>query len=80
MIKWSYDEEITAEEFIRRIQPIVCDPVSTLMECDGDMWLSDYSKLVSAFWRLKNAVDNMDKEEDTLEMLSKMDEQNAWDE
>ena len=80
MIKWSYDEEITAEEFIRRIQPIVCDPVSTLMECDGDMWLSDYSKLVSAFWRLKNAVDNMNKEEDTLEMLSKMDEQNAWDE
>jgi len=80
MIKWSYDEEITAEEFIRRIQPIVCDPVSTLMECDGDMWLSDYSKLVSAFWHLKNAVDNMNKEEDTLEMLSKMDEQNAWDE
>ena len=77
MIKWSYDEEITAEEFIRRIQPIVCDPVSTLMECDGDMWLSDYSKLVSAFWHLKNAVDNMDNEEDTLEMLSKMDKQNG---
>tara|TARA_R110002072_G_scaffold205590_1_gene363469 strand:- start:85 stop:318 length:234 start_codon:yes stop_codon:yes gene_type:complete len=77
MIKWSYDEEITAEEFIRRIQPIVCDPVSVMMECDGDMWLSDYSKLVSAFWHLKNAVDNMDNEEDTLEMLSKMDKQNG---
>lgn len=90
MIKWSYNEEITAEEFIRRVQPIVCDPVSVMMEvetssaleredyyCDGDMWLSDYSKLVSAFWHLKNAVDNMDNEEDTLEMLSKMDKQNG---
>lgn len=72
MIKWSHDEEITAEEFIKRLKPMVCGPVSTLMECDGDMWMSDYSKLVSAFWHLKNAVDNMANEEDTLEMLYEM--------
>ena len=65
LIKWSHDEEITAEEFIKRIQPMVCEPVSTLMECDGDMWMSDYSKLVSAFWRLTNAVKAMDKTEES---------------
>ena len=63
MVKWSHNEEITAEEFIKRIQPMVCDPVSTLMECDGDMWMSDYSKLVTAFWRLTNAVEEMDKKD-----------------
>tara|TARA_R110002020_G_scaffold131776_5_gene294514 strand:- start:6633 stop:6836 length:204 start_codon:yes stop_codon:yes gene_type:complete len=62
-IQWSHDEKITAEEFIKRIQPLVCDPVEVMMECDGDMWMSDYSKLVSAFWRLKNATDSMDKKD-----------------
>jgi hypothetical protein len=38
---------------------MVCDPIEVMMECDGDMWMSDYSKLVSAFWRLKNATDKM---------------------
>ena len=71
MIKWSHDEEITAEEFIKRLKPMVCDPVSTLMECDGDMWMSDYNKLVSVYWRLNNAVDSMDEEAATLDMLSR---------
>jgi hypothetical protein len=64
LIKWSHDEVITAGEFIKRIQPMVCEPVSTLMECDGDMWMSDYSKLVSAYWRLRNVVEEMDKTEE----------------
>tara|TARA_R100000995_G_scaffold32427_1_gene14594 strand:- start:744 stop:947 length:204 start_codon:yes stop_codon:yes gene_type:complete len=59
LIQWAHDEQITAEEFIKRIQPMVCDPIEVMMECDGDMWMSDYSKLVSAFWRLKNATDKM---------------------
>lgn len=77
MIKWSHNEEITAEEFIKRLKPMVCDPVSTLMECDGDMWMSDYNKLVSAFWHLKNAVKGMAEEEDTLEMLYEMGEKHG---
>lgn len=72
MVKWSHNsrhnapwqhEEITAEEFIKRIKPMVCDPVSTMLECDGDMWLSDYQKLVSAFFRLTSAVEEMDKKD-----------------
>jgi hypothetical protein len=63
MVKWSHNEEITAEEFIKRIKPMVCDPVSTMIECDGDMWLSDYQKLVSAFYRLTSAVEEMDKKD-----------------
>tara|TARA_R110000772_G_scaffold209328_1_gene319866 strand:- start:118 stop:348 length:231 start_codon:yes stop_codon:yes gene_type:complete len=61
LLNFGYDVEVTPEEFIMRLKPLVCDPVSTLMECDGDMWMSDYSKLVNAFWMLSNAVNKMEK-------------------
>jgi hypothetical protein len=30
--KWSYDEEITAEEFLMRLVPLIDGPVQTLTE------------------------------------------------
>jgi|TARA_R110002167_G_scaffold25887_3_gene89333 hypothetical protein len=67
MLNWEYNVEITPEEFIMRLKPLVCNPVSTLMEHDGDMWLSDYSQLVDAFWKLNNAVQKIQKEEENGE-------------
>jgi hypothetical protein len=37
------------------------------MEFDGDMWLSDYSKLVDAFWKIDNAVNKIQKEKENGE-------------
>ncbi len=62
MLNWEYNVELTPEEFIMRLKPLVCEPVNNLMECDGDMWMSDYSKLVNAFWKLNNAVKKMEEE------------------
>ena len=59
-LSWSYDEEVSMEEFIRRIAKLVCEPVRMLQELDGDMYLSDYRSLNSAFWRLHNAVQRLD--------------------
>ena len=59
--KWSYDEEITAEEFIKRLVPLVDGPVQMLWECDGDMFMSDYSKLCDAAARLRNFRDEMEE-------------------
>ncbi len=59
--KWSYDEEITAEEFIKRLVPLVDGPVQMLWECDGDMFMSDYSKLRDAAAHLRNFKDEMEK-------------------
>jgi hypothetical protein len=67
MLNWEYNVEITPEEFIMRLKPLVCDPVSSLMEFDGDMWLSDYSKLVDAFWKIDNAVNKIQKEKENGE-------------
>jgi hypothetical protein len=46
--KWSYEEEITAEEFLMRLVPLVNGPVQMMWECDGDMFMSDYAKLCDA--------------------------------
>ena len=55
-LPWTHDEKITAEEFIIRIEPLICGPVRTMNECEGDMWLSDYRQLMEAFWKIQNAV------------------------
>ena len=60
LLQWTYDEEVTMEEFIRRIEKLVCGPVRSLHECEGDMMMSDYRKLSIAFWRLTNAVERLD--------------------
>lgn len=51
---WNYDEYITADEFIKRITPLIVDPVHTMQECDGDLWVSDYRQLTEAAARLDN--------------------------
>ncbi len=64
-VKWTHDESVTLPEFIKRITAMVCGPVTTLQECDGDMWLSDLQKLASASWKLHNAVEQLEKENET---------------
>jgi hypothetical protein len=57
--QWSYEEYITAEEFLKRLEPLVNGPVQMMWECDGDMFMSDYSKLREAAARLRNFKDQM---------------------
>ena len=63
MLNWEYNVQITPEEFIMRLKPLVCGPVSTLMEYEGDMWVSDYARLVDAYWKLENAAKKLEKED-----------------
>tara|TARA_R110001592_G_scaffold87226_1_gene257609 strand:+ start:199 stop:399 length:201 start_codon:yes stop_codon:yes gene_type:complete len=53
MYKWKYNEEVTAEEFIQRLIPLVCGPVDTLWNCEGDMFMSDFHKLCEAARQLE---------------------------
>ena len=55
-LPWTHDEKIMAEVFIIRLEPLICDPLRTMNECDGDMWVSDYRQLMTAFWKLQHAV------------------------
>jgi hypothetical protein len=63
LIRWTYEENVTAEEFIARLAPLVCEATSNLREMDGDMFVSDYRNLCEAAGRLSNAVAELRKEE-----------------
>ena len=57
---WNHEENVTAEEFIRRLQRLVCEPVRTMQECDGDIFLSQYRDLCEGSDRIRNAISVLD--------------------
>ena len=57
-IKWN-GEKVTAEEFIMRLRPLIVEPVENMAEYEGDMWMSDYRKLVDAAWKLNSFATRM---------------------
>ena len=58
-VKSSWHEQMPIEEFITLIAPMVREPVNTMHECDGDMWMSEYSKLSEAADRLHLAAEDI---------------------
>ena len=61
--KWGYSESVTFEEFVKRIYPLINGPVTTLSECDGDMWLTDLQKLHRADDILSSILHQIKEEE-----------------
>jgi hypothetical protein len=52
-MKYDYGtSSLTAEEIILEIEKDISSICSTLSDCDGDMWMSDYRKLMDCMWRL----------------------------
>ena len=52
-----YNKWGTAEEYLNKLIDLVEDPLQSMQEMDGDMYLSEYQKLVRAYWLLKNRSD-----------------------
>ena len=50
--EYGYDNSLTAEEIILEVEKVISSTCSTLSDCDGDMWMSDYRKLMDCMWRL----------------------------
>ena len=66
LYKWSYSEQVTLEGFIKKVTPLVSNPVQNLMEMEGDMYLSDYRDLQEASSRLLNLLKQLEREGDEL--------------
>ncbi len=64
LYKWSYSEQVTLEGFIKKVTPLVSNPVQNLTELEGDMYLSDYRDLLEASTRLLNLLGQFAGEED----------------
>ena len=62
LYNWSYLEEVTLEDFIKKVTPLVSNPVQNLMEMEGDMYLSDYRDLQEASNRLLNLLKQLERE------------------
>ena len=62
LYSWSYLEEVTLEDFIKKVTPLVSNPVQSLMEMEGDMYLSDYRDLQEASNRLLNLLKQFERE------------------
>lgn len=64
LYSWSYLEEVTLEDFIKKVTPLISNPVQNLMELEGDMYLSDYRDLQEASNRLLNLLKQLEREGD----------------
>lgn len=58
---WSYNQKLTLDEYIKRLAPLITEPVGSLQEMEGDMLLSDYRTLTEGYWRFKNLIEEMEK-------------------
>lgn len=73
--RWSHDERVTLEEFIKRITPMVEKPVNNMWEMEGDLFMSDCRMLSEAAVRLHNLVDDMEENEEPPVSLKVVSEQ-----
>jgi hypothetical protein len=55
--RMGHQEYGTADQFLAKLEPKIIGPVQMMQECEGDMYLSDYQKLVGAYWLIKNRKD-----------------------
>ena len=58
IVKWG-NEDVTILELFKELDKLVCDPVRSMQEMDGDMYMSDYQKLSQAHWRIANTLQEL---------------------
>tara|TARA_R110001592_G_scaffold123278_1_gene331007 strand:+ start:83 stop:295 length:213 start_codon:yes stop_codon:yes gene_type:complete len=65
--QWNYSTDakyaMTLEEYVLKLCDEICEPLEHLEECDGDMMMSEYRKLVGGAWHLRHLVKQLNEEE-----------------
>jgi len=61
---WFYqDNKYTLLEYLTELRDLINSPVTQMQECDGDLFMSEYQKLVTASYKLSNLVDQLKEEQ-----------------
>jgi len=60
-VKSNWHEQMPYEDFIMLVSPLVRQPINTMHECEGDMWISDYKNLSEASDMLHIASEDIKK-------------------
>ena len=62
---WFYEDgKYTLLEYLTELRDLINSPVTQMQECDGDLFMSEYQKLVTASYKLSNLVDQLKKEQE----------------
>ena len=60
IVKWGH-EDVTMLDLFKELDKYVGDPVRTMHEMEGDMYMSDYRKLSEAQWKISNTLELLKK-------------------
>ena len=60
IVKWG-NEDVTMLNLFKELDKYVGDPVRTMHEMEGDMYMSDYRKLSEAQWKISSTLDLLKK-------------------
>tara|TARA_R110000822_G_scaffold2054_1_gene9728 strand:+ start:333 stop:551 length:219 start_codon:yes stop_codon:yes gene_type:complete len=65
--QWNYSTEDkyghTLEEYVLKVHDLIVGAVEHLEQCEGDMMMSEYRKLIDGAWRLEHLKKQMEGEE-----------------
>ena len=53
MVQWTYNEDVTDEEFLARFADKFIPIMNCMQDCEGDLMMSDYRELLDLFWKMK---------------------------
>ena len=60
IVKWGH-EDVTMIELFKQLDKLVGDPVRTMHEMEGDMYMSDYRNLCEAQWKISSTLELLKK-------------------
>jgi hypothetical protein len=57
---WFYnDNKYTIEEYIEKVNELISSATDQMQECDGDLFMSEYHKLISGAYKLSSLNDQL---------------------
>ena len=67
--KWFYRDKVqyTLEEYLHKLYELISSPVRQMQECDGDLYMSEYQKLIEASDKLDHLNDQLNGKDSTNE-------------
>ena len=61
--RWWYsdkdDDCLLISEYLTKVEALICDPVDHMQELNGDMFVSDFQKLIEGSDKLRYLINQM---------------------
>ena len=65
---WNYaDDGYTLLEYLKKVNELIDSPVNQMQECDGDLFMSEFQKLITASFQLPSLIVQLEKEQKEYE-------------